>query len=305
MASINYLIPQQTDSDWGIVATTVGIYDHAARVPYPCGDHPSRYIFDPRRGRVFDEYQIIHIVRGRGWFESAHCKRTEIREGDFLLLFPGEWHSYAPAPETGWTEAWIGFSGLGADHLLKHRFFTPEMPVFHLGVQDLPWELFRRACDVAQNQPPAYQQLLAGYVNLILSMVYAHSRRPENLDDDILNRLNQAKQYMTEHAREVLAMEDVAQAVGMGYSKFRKEFRNYTGFAPGNYFIRLKLAQSKELLLMSNRSCKEIAFEMGFDTATYFSQLFHRYYGVTPNKFRRRVEMNPPRPEEREETSEE
>ena len=29
----------------------------------------------------------------------------------FSLLFPGVWHRYAPAMETGWYEHWIGFDG--------------------------------------------------------------------------------------------------------------------------------------------------------------------------------------------------
>ncbi|MCR4922175.1 MAG: AraC family transcriptional regulator [Bacteroidaceae bacterium] len=299
MENIKYLIPQQSDFEWGIVTTTVGMQDVQAGCKYPYGEHPHDYLFSPEQGRIIQEYQILYILQGRGWFESTHCSRTLVQGGDVILLFPGEWHSYAPDPEVGWTEAWIGFTGGYADHLVHHQFFSPATPHIRVGAHNAFWTHFEDAYEVAKNQTPAYQQQLAGYVCLFLSKIYALTRQPRSLSNSTLDQINQAKHYMAEHSREVLLMEQVAREVGMGYSKFRKDFKTYTGFTPGNYFIRLKLAQSKDLLLSSTLSCKEIAFEMGFDTVAYFHQLFHRFYGLTPNQFRKQaVQSSPSTPKE-------
>ena len=92
---------------------------------------------------------------------------------------------------------------------------------------------------------------------------------------------------MNEHAHEPLKMEKVAQVIGMSYSLFRKVFKTYTGFSPGHYFLQLKLARSKEILLTEDLTCKEVAFQMGFETVEHFHTIFRKYYGVSPDKFRK------------------
>ena len=289
MENFKYLIPQELDLRWGLAVTTVGMAEVAPSQSYPSGNHPSDYLFNPEQGRVIHEYQIVYIAKGSGTFKSAHHPETKIQAGHALMLFPGEWHSYAPDPHTGWTEAWIGFTGPHAFDLVRQHFFERTNPIFDVGIIDDLWAIYARARLSAQQQAPAYQQQLAGYANLIISTVYSRSRQPSNMSNLTLNQINQAKQYMLEHITETIGMEEVAEAVGMGYSRFRKEFKTYTGFTPGNYFIHLKLAQSKELLLGQDLSCKEVAYKMGFNSVTYFHQLFYRFCGQTPNQFRKQV----------------
>ena len=291
MANIKYLIPQEVDERWGLVTTTVGMQEGEAGTPYPYGEHPQNYYFTHEHGRVLNEYTLVYITKGSGWLETHHCKRTEIHGGDVFLLFPGEWHNYSANIETGWTEAWIGFTGQLVDYLAGQQFFPRESPVIHVGVNEQLMDAFDRACKVAISQPPAYQQQLSGYVFFLLSSIYSISKQPSGLNDTTLCQIIQAKQFMNEHASEVLRMEDVAAHVGMGYSKFRKEFKDYTGFTPGDYFLRLKLALCKELLLGQKLSCKEVAFRMGFDSVTYFHQFFRRFCGITPRQFQQ--QMNP------------
>jgi len=104
-------------------------------------------------------------------------------------------------------------------------------------------------------------------VFLVVSSIYAYSKQAPYRDSPDAKFIHLAQKYMREHTSENLSMEDVAKNVGMGYSKFRKMFRNYTGFSPNQYFLKLKLEESKDLLLNTNLSSKEIAYQLGFDSA--------------------------------------
>ena len=81
-------------------------------------------------------------------------------------------------------------------------------------------------------------------------------------------------------------MEDIAAQAGMGYSKFRKQFKEYTGFSPAQYFLRLKMERAKDYLLNTTLSCKEISFRLGFDSASYFNKMFRLYQKQTPTEYR-------------------
>lgn len=287
MGFIKYLIAQEIDYKWGLVTTTVGLQEGVHGMSYPYGDHPTKYHFTQEKGRILDEFQLVYIIKGEGWFESEHFSRTKITAGNAFIIFPGEYHNYLPNIETGWTEAWIGFKGEYAEHLVHQGFFSIDNPILKVGVHDSLWEIFRQAFNIAMKQKPAYQQQLAGYVNLILSSVYTENKQPADINDQLFDNINLAKKYMNEHAHEALKMEKVAQVIGMSYSLFRKVFKTYTGFSPGHYFLQLKLARSKEILLTEDLTCKEVAFQMGFETVEHFHTIFRKYFGVSPDKFRK------------------
>ena len=286
MATNKYLLTHESDSRWGITVNTVGMQDVAAGSTYPVGDHPEDYLFSPKKGRVLREAQIVYITKGSGWFESAHQPRTKLQAGDAVVLYPYEWHSYAPDPETGWSEAWIGFAGEEANALLRKFFPQKSHPIFQVGVFDALCAAYEQAYAVAENLLPAYQQQLIGYVWLIITTVYARSQQLPYLDNPDMTGISNAIRYMRQHISSNIRMEKVAAEAGMGYSKFRKVFKDCTGFAPAQYFLRLKMERAKDYLQATDFSCKEITYRLGFDSASHFNKMFRLYEGVTPTQFR-------------------
>ncbi len=39
-----------------------------------------------------------------------------------MVLFPGQWHTYRPLRQTGWTEYYIGFEGPMIDAIVDDAF---------------------------------------------------------------------------------------------------------------------------------------------------------------------------------------
>ena len=121
---------------------------------------------------------------------------------------------------------------------------------------------------------------------LIVCSIYAKAIQQPYKDNPEIDYINLARKYMRENLSRALCMEDVAKEVGMGYSKFRKVFRNYTGFSPTQYFLNLKLEKAKDYLSNTHLSCKEIAFRLGFDSAAYFNKMFRQRHEITPQEYR-------------------
>ena len=76
----------------------------------------------------------------------------------------------------------------------------------------------------------------------------------------------------------------------IGYSYFRKMFKIYTGIAPAQYQLDLKIRRAREMLLISDKSIKEIAYELGFNSIHYFSRIFKKKTGVSPSYIRNTTE---------------
>ncbi len=284
-ARFHYLIPNKVDELYGCTVSTAGMQTIAPDSDYPSADHPVGYMFNPSRGRVLREYQLLYIVNGKGIFSNAGGNH-EVIKGSVILLRPGEWHTYKPVREIGWTEYFIGFNGKMAEKAIDMMFDKDET-VFNIGLNRELVNLYQHAIDVAATDRPAAQQLLCGMVLHMLGMVNFTVRNESVATDRLDEIIEQAKAIMQEHVLQNIDLEKLADQLNISYSWFRKIFRDYTGHPPAKYFMLVKLRHAQYLLANTQESIKEIAFSLGFKSTEHFYTTFKRVTGYTPNIYRK------------------
>ena len=108
---------------------------------------------------------------------------------------------------------------------------------------------------------------------------------------EILTQINRAKILITERFKDIHPKE-IAAELHMSYSNFRKIFKEYTGFAPAQYILEIRLTRSKELLANTPIPIKEIAYMMGFENYEYFFTVFKKKNGTTPTAYRQLTQGN-------------
>ena len=64
-------------------------------------------------------------------------------------------------------------------------------------------------------------------------------------------------------------------------------FNKRYGVSPIKMLTHIRLEQAKRLLESSEMSCENIANTIGFSSASYFSKLFKKQYGITPHGYRK------------------
>lgn len=275
------------DEKWGMQITTAGKQSIPPGTGYPLSAHPSGYLFSAKKGRILHEYQILYISSGSGEFSSSSCADARIAAGDAILLFPGEWHTYHPDPQTGWDEYWVGFRSSYMDMLVSNGFFTTAEPVHRIGISTDILELFEEAISAISSERIGHMQLVSGIVLHILGLIYYKEKNRAYSDTYMTEKINKAKNLMKDTGCR-LTVEEIAESVGIGYSKFRKIFREYTGTSPAQYRLHQKLAKAKELLTTSHMNIAEIAYNLKFDNPGQFSIFFKKKEGITPSEFRDR-----------------
>jgi AraC-like DNA-binding protein len=281
---LKYLVAGPNDLLWGTAVNSVGFQEVGPGEPYPPSNHPSRYLFSTERGRILDEYQLLYITKGSGKFRSASLPHpVPVQQGSFFLLFPGEWHSYRPDPETGWKEYWIGFKGSQMETWVRDGFFAPGKPVWYAGLKSDVVDLYKDAIRTATEQQSGFQQRLGGLVAHLLSLARFYERN--EAFSEVADQINRAKILISEEFRTISPAE-VAERLCMGYSNFRRIFKEYTGFSPAKYIQEVRIGKVKEALTNSSLSVKKVAFEMGYDNEDYFFTAFRRITGMTPAEYR-------------------
>ena len=84
------------------------------------------------------------------------------------------------------------------------------------------------------------------------------------------------------------------------HASSRPRFKRATGLTPQSYLQSLRIAGAKDLLRHSNLTVGEIAWQLGVQDVSYFSQLFRRHCGMSPLKYREAVRGKLFTPEGRE-----
>lgn len=284
-----YLTINQADQTWGLSINSVGNQIISENEVYPPQNHPTRYLFNTQNGRILDEYQLLYITKGKGTFTSKSAGVHQVSEGQMILLFPGEWHTYRPDKSTGWNEYWIGFNGKIIDDWANNEFFKKENPIFNIGLNEEVISMYKRAIAIAEAQEANYQQALSGIASYLTSMALYLSRNMDFSKSDIAKQINIAKVAIHEDITTITP-EKLAELVCMSYSKFRKIFKEYTGFAPSQYIQEVRINMAKEALTNSSKSIKEIALELGYENKDYFFTVFKKVTGMTPVNYRKHTQ---------------
>ncbi len=96
--------------------------------------------------------------------------------------------------------------------------------------------------------------------------------------------LNLAREYIAEHFRDDICVDDLAGLANVSRFHFIRAFREAFGLPPHAYINQVRLQRARKLLL-AGQSVAVAATESGFYDQSRLSHLFKRAYGVTPARY--------------------
>lgn len=227
-------LPRQTgNSIWGCVATSVGYTNILPGKPYPPRQHPLDHHFKWEEGRVLQSYQIILISAGTGIFESSSFRGIQrVEPGTIILLFPGVWHRYRPAKETGWVEHWIECQGPVFDAALKESLIHPKRSLLKPGALHEMNDCFERCHSLARMDAVANQDLLSTLSVHLLALLGHLQRGERGLTKAIDNVVQRAHTLIALRCQDPLNLPELARELGVGYSNLRHSFVSRMGISP-------------------------------------------------------------------------
>lgn len=109
----------------------------------------------------------------------------------------------------------------------------------------------------------------------------------EFIKSDAPYKMQKIINYIHDNLDAKLSLADLAEIVEMSTFHFARTFKTYLHMAPANYIMKCKIEKSKVLLIETELTILQIALEIGFDNQSYFSQVFKKNTGSTPEYFRK------------------
>ncbi|MGM8228656.1 AraC family transcriptional regulator [Cellvibrio sp. ARAG 10.3] len=142
------------------------------------------------------------------------------------------------------------------------------------------------ARNLERNQALEHSADLASVRALIADEALAFSslltQLPRERESSIVAR---AQEFISQHYREEIDMARIAQALNISQSYLMRVFKKTTGQTLNQYLVGTRVHQAKKLLLV--QSVTATAFDVGFNSANYFSTVFKKETGQTPVDFQK------------------
>ncbi len=82
-------------------------------------------------------------------------------------------------------------------------------------------------------------------------------------------------------------VEEMAEGINVSPNYLRRKFKEKTGMTILEYITETRLSTAARLLEEGNRKVKDVSLEVGYSNISYFTQLFSKKYGATPNEYKK------------------
>jgi len=103
-----------------------------------------------------------------------------------------------------------------------------------------------------------------------------------------LQDLQKAVEKIEKDFNKNLKVDDLAELVNMSTSTFLRHFKKHFHIPPVQYIKQVRLNAACKMLLESNKSFSEIAFDTGFCDQSYMTREFKKMTGLSPSEYRRK-----------------
>ena len=255
-------------------------------------DYGSAEIAFPHR---HDHYCCFFIETGHLNF-TIDFQNLEIPHSSLLVSCPGQVHQLGFANDvTGWVLAFDArFIDQNARLVIEQSF--AKAALLYLAPAEKEWfaTLFQLIYSAVEEKKPTsfHQPLIQTLINAFFykTVTIYQSQEDERIQAYSLRSVEIAKtfsQLVKEHFLLLKKPADYASKMNITVSYLNDTVKSVTGF-PATYFIQHEVfREAQRLLFYTDKSVKEIAFQLGYEDYKYFIRLFGKTIGASPANFRK------------------
>lgn len=243
-----------------------------------------------------DELEITYIVKGRVK-HKVNDKMVTIEEGQGIFINSRQLHLIVPDDVDCelycliFHPMLLSASGFIYEQYIKPVVMNSEVPYLLLD-ENILWhkEILDRVKNVYHYTDSSVNGLKTMQdVYGIMEQLYEHMAL-ENMDcffvDKNLELAKQMMSYVQEKYSEKITLDQIAEAGYVGRTKATAVFARYLNMTPIEYVMNFRLDKSLQMVEETDMTIAEIAYEVGFGDAGYYSKQFKRRTGMSPLEYR-------------------
>jgi AraC-like DNA-binding protein len=233
---------------------------------------------------------MIYCSSGSGFYSINNGPIKNLSAGQILIIPPRTPHEYGASEDNPWSIYWVHFKG--AFYQPFYEAVSPFLPI-SIGdvIGDRIKDIFNQCFCLLQlpyqKEEYAYLcQMTAAMLSLIPCTV---KQSNIGLTFDGYEGIERAIIFMKNNLHKKITGAELADQARFSYSRLSYLFKHSTGYAPIEFFLRTKIQAAARDIYFSSLPIRDIALTYGIEDPYYFSRLFKKMMGISPQKFRNKT----------------
>lgn len=234
--------------------------------------------------------ELFYVLSGKGVF-YIEDEIVPVETDDLMIINPHVEHTEKTLPNDPMEYIVFGVEGLAfsfddpdSDNTKGYSYYSYGADKNQLiNFAQLMVKEFR-------DKKPGFELVCHGLLQVLL--VFISRKQHLNVISDTSFQLSKecalAKRYIDANYSKNITLDSLAEITHINKFYLAHSFTECMGQSPINYLTEVRLAASKQQLTTSNMSIAQIATNNGFSSQSYFSQIFKKKVGITPQQYRKR-----------------
>ena len=255
--------------------------DHLARFPIVSLPHAHSF------------YLLLYVTQGRGT-HTIDLVTYDLRPGGLYFLVPGQAHSWSLSADA---QGYIVFFSAAfylrqypADRLSSYPFFDPaQSPVLYLPPSDtLLRDLLVRMLAEKTTAALNHDDVVGAYLYLLLELAgrsYTQAQ-PSHASSHGLQQVRAFSRLLDAHFQTEKSVGYYADRLALTANHLNALCRRLLNQTASALIHERVITEAQRLLVHSTQTVSQIADQLGFEDASYFTRYFKKYVGQTPEPFR-------------------
>ena len=245
-----------------------------------------------------DEIQFVWIEKGKSVFQ-VNEDRIEVQEGDGLFINSGQLHMAEDSDQTDCTYICLNFSPsfVLAPELyatfVKPYIEATNLPYLYIdasktwgkNILDAMVEIYQcietkdlyYEIDITIKLTSIWKNLL----NNGFQLEYAPNELVKN------QRMKLMLSWIHQNYSEKIRLEDIARAGQLSRSECCRYFNRFLKSTPLHYVLDYRIQKSLYLLQQRDANITEVAYQVGFNSTSYFINKFRHTMNMTPLAYKK------------------
>ncbi len=234
--------------------------------------------------------ELFYVLSGKGVF-YIEDEIVPVEPDDLMIINPHVEHTEKTLPNDPMEYIVFGVEGLAFSFDNPDEHNSKGYSYYSYGSDKSQLINFAQLMvKEFREKKPGFELVCHGLLQVLL--VFISRKQHLNVISDTSFQLSKecalAKRYIDANYSKNITLDSLAEITHINKFYLAHSFTECMGQSPINYLTEVRLAASKQQLTTSNLSIAQIASNNGFSSQSYFSQIFKKKVGITPQQYRKR-----------------